>query len=186
LLIDGEYENPEINLHKHFITVENIVGILQKYNVQRDFQLLSLDIDQNTFYILKKIMTFFRPDIIDVEYNSTHGPHEDKVVFYYDYAKWDKTNYFGGSLLSFYNMLRPLNYSLVYTESTGADAFFVKNEIINRKNLYFENINDVAKIYNSPKYGLGPDGGHPPDQFDRSYFTADKACFFIGESLYGH
>ena len=43
----------------------------------------------------------------------------------------------------------------------------------------FENINDVAKIYNSPKYGLGPDGGHPPDQFDRSYFTADKACFFI-------
>lgn len=185
LLIDGEYENPEINLHKHFITVENIVGILQKYNVQRDFQLLSLDIDQNTFYILKKIMTSFRPDIIDVEYNSTHGPHEDKVVFYYDYAKWDKTNYFGGSLLSFYNMLRPLNYSLVYTESTGADAFFVKNEIINRKNLYFENINDVAKIYNSPKYGLGPDGGHPPDQFDRSYFTADKACFFIGESLYG-
>ena len=107
------------------------------------------------------------------------------IIFYYDHSKWDKTNYFGGSLLSFYNMLKPLGYSLVYTEVTGTDAFFVKNEIISKKNLYFENINDVAKIYNSPKYGLGPDGGHPPDQFDRSYFTADQACFFIGESLYG-
>jgi hypothetical protein len=157
---------------------------LQKYNVQRNFQLLSLDIDQNTFYILKKVLTSFSPDIIDVEYNSSHKPDEDKVVSYHDYAKWDKTNYFGGSLLSFYNMLRPLNYSLVYTEATGTDAFFVKDEIISKKNLHFENVNNVAKIYNSPKYGLGPDGGHPPDHFDRSYFTANQACFFIGESLH--
>lgn len=182
LLIDGSHEDSKINLKKHMVTAWNIVDCLKKYNIPKNFQFLSLDIDQNTFYVLKKILTFYSPDIIDVEYNSSHAPDQDKVVMYHDLNQWDGTDYFGASLLSFYLMLRPLNYSLVYTDSTGTDAFFIKDEIIHNKKLFFENINDVFKLYNQPIYLNN--SGHPPDPKNRSYITANQACFFIDESIF--
>jgi hypothetical protein len=39
-----------------------------------------------------------------VEYNATHLPNEDKVVEYDPYFSGDSTNYFGASILAFYNL----------------------------------------------------------------------------------
>src|SRR5258705_13450718 len=51
LLLDGGYEDPSINLHKEFITAENINEIFEKYDVPYDLDLLSIDIDYNDFYV---------------------------------------------------------------------------------------------------------------------------------------
>ena len=93
---------------------------------------------------------------------------------------WDNTNYYGGSLLSFYKMLNQHEYSLVYAESSGTDAFFVSNEVVKNNNLHFENMNDVAKIYCRPIFL------HKQDHLERRYLTADQACFYIGENLYAN
>src|ERR1700722_3810434 len=47
LLMDGGYQNESINLRKEFITAENINALFQKYDVPKQFDLLSIDIDFN-------------------------------------------------------------------------------------------------------------------------------------------
>jgi len=55
------------------------------------------------------------------------------------------------------------------------NAFFIKNSIIENKNLKFMNCGDINSIYRSPKYGWGPNGGHSQDMENRPYLTYDEA-----------
>jgi len=43
------------------------------------------------------------------------------------------------------------------------------------KNLQFENLNDVNKLYRPPRYGNGPNCGHYRDNKCRKYLTYDEA-----------
>lgn len=105
LLLDGGNENPAINLHQHFIDAENIGSLLAKYDVPRELDLLSVDVDRNDWYILRNLVVptrrgepssaLYRPRVIVVEYNSDWPPPQDKVVAYDAAARWDGTNYFG-------------------------------------------------------------------------------------------
>ena len=45
LLIDGEFENPQINLYKHFVTPHNILNLLEVYQVPDNPDYISIDID---------------------------------------------------------------------------------------------------------------------------------------------
>ena len=99
--MDGSNENNSINLHKEFITRENIIYLFKKYKVPKHINLLCIDLDFNDYYILRKILPEYRTDIIICEYNSSHKPYEDKVVKYDANYMWDGTNYFGASLLAF-------------------------------------------------------------------------------------
>jgi hypothetical protein len=88
---------------------------------------------------------------------------------------WDHTNYYGTSLLSLHKLAKKYNYSLVYCENKGVNAFFIHNDIIQHKQLKFMNMNDVEKIYKYPKYGNGPNGGHIPDLHNRMYISFEEA-----------
>lgn len=171
LLMDSGFEIKNLNLHKEYITKENIVELFRKYNVPKAFGLLSVDIDYNDFYVLKEILKEYIVDIIIIEYNSTHLPEEDKVAAYNVNHFFDKTNYFGASLLSFMKLCNLYNYSLIYTEKKGVNAFFVNNKFADK----FVNVNDVKTLYNTPKYGNGPNGGHPKDTKNRKYICFSEA-----------
>jgi len=171
LLMDGSNSNHSINLKKEFITKENILSLFEKYNVPIHINLLSIDIDYNDFYCLKEILTKYKSDIIICEYNSSHGPDEDKVVIYNPNYMWDGTNYFGASLLSLQNLANKYNYSLVYCDKLGVNCYFVHNEIIRQKNLNFKDLNSTEHIYNPPKYGIN---GHPIDNSNRKYVSSDE------------
>jgi len=172
-MFDATFENKSINLVKSFITKDNVIGIMKTNNVPKEFNLLSLDIDGNDFYVLHSILKNYTPDIIICEYNATHLPTEDKVIIYNEDFKWDGTNYFGASLLSFHNLLNKYNYSLVYTTILGVNAFFVKTELLKRK-VEFANVNDIDKLYNSAKYGQGRNGGHLNDKLNRKYVSSNS------------
>lgn len=45
LLMDSDYENESIGLRKEFITEQNIITIFQKYNISKEFDVLSIDLD---------------------------------------------------------------------------------------------------------------------------------------------
>jgi len=55
LLLDGSNSNPEINLHQVFLTPENIVETFNKYNVPKDLDYLSIDVDSIDLWLLKFI-----------------------------------------------------------------------------------------------------------------------------------
>jgi len=168
VLFDMDYENKSINLFKHTITSENVVGLFETYNVPKEFDLLSVDIDSHDFYVLEEILKNYAPRVFVCEYNATHLPHKDKVVL--KEANTFNGNYFGASILAFYKLGKKYNYSLVYANNKGVNLFFVKNTVLeDSKHVILKNINDVNAIYRTPKYGSGPNGGHLQDKFNTSY-----------------
>lgn len=165
LLMDSFYENSYINLKKEFITRENIVNLFEKYSVPKRFNLLSIDIDFNDFYVLHQILQHYEMDIIILEYNAYFYPDEDAIIKYEKTGNWDGTNYFGASLLSYSKLLNKFGYSLIYTDKRGVNAFFVKNE----NNAKFKYHNEIKFLYNTAKYGSGPRGSHTADNKLREY-----------------
>jgi hypothetical protein len=174
LLMDGSNENTDINLQKEFLTKENIINLFKKYNVPKYINLLCIDIDNNDFYLLKEILKEYESDIIILEYNATHLSNEDKIVIYSPTTMWDGSNYFGASLLSFNKLLTKHNYTLVYCNNNGVNAFYVNNKFMDKIKL-INNAGNVDKIYKSAKYSNGPNGGHPQDTLNRTYITYDEA-----------
>lgn len=175
LMMDGGNTNEDINLQQEFITKENIIELFQKYNVPSTINLLSVDIDFNDFYCLNKILSNYTCDIIVCEYNSKHLPNEDKIVIYDKHGSWDGTNYFGASLLALEKLGKMYNYTLIYCDKRGVNCFFLRNDIIQSRNLHFIHSNDIVNIYRQPRYGSGPNGGHRSDVYNRPYITFDEA-----------
>ena len=175
LQLDGNNENDIINLKKEFITKENIIDLFRKYNVPDIINVLSVDIDYNDFYCLKEILANYKCDIIICEYNSSHLPHEDKIVIYDKNSQWDGTNYYGASLLSLDTLGKKFNYSLVYCNKNGVNCFFIHNDIIKYQNLQIKNIGDISQIYKPPSYGNGPNGGHGQDPYNRPFISSEQA-----------
>lgn len=171
LLMDGGAEDLSINLRSAFITAENINDLFAKYDVPNEFDLLSIDLDYNDFYVWKAINDNYRPRVVVIEYNATHGPKEDKVVTYKSTGGWDGTDYFGASLLAFYHLGRAKGYSLVYAEYSGVNCFFIRDDVLATCPHSFISVNDVDALYQPPRYG---GGGHPKDSFKRPYLTSEE------------
>ena len=156
LLMDGNHSNDKIGLKKEFITKENIIDLFKKYDVPKNFNLLSIDIDFNDFYVLYEILKNYSIDIIILEYNAYFLPNEDAIVKYNPNGGWDGySNYFGASLLSFQKLLNKFGYNLIYTENRGVNAFFVNNKHSSK----FDYVDEIDILYNTAKYGSGPRGG---------------------------
>jgi len=68
-LLDGDNENPKINLHAHFLYGNNAADILQQYEVPKEFDFLSGDMDSHDFFVMDDILEHFSPRIVTTEYN---------------------------------------------------------------------------------------------------------------------
>jgi hypothetical protein len=174
LLLDDCHENIPINLHKARISRENINEIFEQYKVPYDLDFLSIDIDFNDFHIWQALSDVYKPRLLVIEYNATFLPDEDKVVPYDGLGRWDGSNYFGASIRAMYNLARTKGYSLVYAENTGANLFFVRDDLLENQNFCFKNVNDIYKLYKKPTYGIGPNGGHCQDPLNRSFASSEQ------------
>lgn len=182
LLMDGSNENPEINLRKEFITAENIVSLFEKYAVPKMFDLFSLDIDFNDWYVMRNILEAnYRPSVCIVEYNSHHLPTEDKIVVYNSSGSWDGTQYFGASLLALQKLFTRYGYTLIYATEHGVNAFFVQNRFVHQLLSIFPHSGTIEEIFNFPKYGYF-NNGHPKDPLKRPYVTAESLLNSTNES----
>lgn len=177
LLMDGGYANPAINLKKEFITRENITSLFVKYKVPSEFDLLSIDIDYNDFYVWNAIKDY-KPRVVVIEYNSTHLPNEDKIVVYNAKGRWDGTNYFGASILSLTRLAKKKGYTLVYANNNGVNLFFVRNDLLKKLKTPFKDAGNINLIYRPPTYGNGPNGGHAADPKKRPFVSSAS---IIGE-----
>jgi len=154
-------ENPP-PIKREFITTENINSIFEKYKVPKQFDLLSIDIDGNDYWVWKALKNY-DPRVVVIEYNSSIPPTESKVIVYNSSFTWDRTNYFGASLLAVTNLARMKGYTLIGCDNRGVNAFFVKNELIKDN---FE-VKSIEQLYRAPRYGILTNGifeGHPVSQ----------------------
>jgi hypothetical protein len=112
-----------------FVTRENAPQLLATLGVPREFDLLSLDIDQNTYYVWKALRDY-RPRVAVIEYNAALPPDLDWRVRYDPARVWDETQNFGASLKALERAGQEMGYALVGCDLAGTNAFFVRDDLV--------------------------------------------------------
>jgi len=113
-----------------FITVDNInklIGV--EGNINGAIDLLSIDVDGNDYWIWEKIACI-QPRVVVIEYNAKFPPPCEWVMEYDPQYVWnDGSDLQGASLKSLELLGIKLDYTLVGTNRSGSNAFFVKSEL---------------------------------------------------------
>ena len=120
----------EINLHHEWLTEENIDETFKKYNVPEKFDLLSIDIDSEDYYVWRGLKNY-EANVVIVETNPGI-PNEVSLV-----VNKNQTNgqigYFGANLLAFYRLAKTKGYEFVTT--VRWNAVFIKKELLSQLNI---------------------------------------------------
>lgn len=140
-----------------FITAENIEQLFRQGNVPAEFDLLSIDIDRNDYYVWDAI-NVFKPRVVIIEYNAIFRPGCHFVVAYDAGKTWDGTSNTSASLEALYQLGLKKGYKLVACSFSGVNAFFVREDLIADK---FTGPFTADNHYESPKYFLYHTPGHP-------------------------
>ena len=134
LLLDGKHNNEKINLHKHFLTKDNICDIFKKYNVPLEPGYISIDVDSTDLWLMNAILQKYKPSFLSVEFNS-NIPIDYAITFPpSDENGWTGDKIYGASLKALNIVGQNNDYTLIYAGifniSNHHDAFFVRNDLI--------------------------------------------------------
>ena len=124
----------KITILRKYLTKDNVLELISFKNIG----CLSLDIDGNDYWILKKIIDEnISPEVIITEYNASFLNKSISVPYdeLFDRKIKHKSGFYhGASLLAFYKLLQVKNYHLVQIIG-GANAVFVNENIIKKTGL---------------------------------------------------
>jgi hypothetical protein len=112
------------------LNIDNIQDEFNKAGIPEEFDLLSIDVDGNDYHFREKLKTY-SPRVCVLEYNGAREPDEEYIMPYDNNYSWSgrRDHKFGASLLSLTKLSDQLGYDLVYVESNGVNAFFVRKDI---------------------------------------------------------
>lgn len=145
LLVDGNnHGNQEVK--EHFITAENCVEILEKYDTPKSFDLFVIDIDGNDLYVLEEVLkNGYAPQLIVAEFNPIFQPTESKTIRYNPSHTWGNDDYYGFSFAAGVKMAEKHGYTCVFQENS-LNMYLVKSDLVPEKPvLTYEIKHDHAK-----------------------------------------
>ena len=151
-------EAGRLRVRYSFITAENIEQLFTELGVPEEFDLLSIDIDNNDYWVWQAIRRY-SPRVVAVEYNASFKQTASCVVPYSPTNIWNHTNYFGASLKALEGLGRRKGYSLVGCNYTGVTAFFVRDDLVGDR---FAAPFTSENHYEPPRYFVRMPNGHPP------------------------
>ena len=139
LLLDGNCDNPDINLYQHFITSENICQLFEKYGVPKEPGYISIDLDSTDIWVTAALLKNYQPSFISVEFNPNF-PIDAAMAFPNDKDEfWLKDRVMGSSLKALSMMAQNHGYSLVYagcfSSAKHSDAFFVRDDLSDKSHV---------------------------------------------------
>ena len=130
------YWKYDLQVRSAFITSQNINSILSESGFEKDLGILSIDLDGVDYWILQAISSY-EPRILVVEYNAVFGPDRAITVpedpNFIRTAKHFSNLYAGASFSSLTEICQERGYTLVGTNSSGNNAFFVRNDLLNQE-----------------------------------------------------
>ena len=146
-------------VNEAFVAAENINVLLEQGGVTGEIDFLSIDIDNNDYWVWKAI-SVIRPRVVVIEYNAALRPPLSLVVPYDPERRWDGSNYFGASLEALVRLGRSKGYRIVGCNFSGANAFFVRDDIAGN---HFLDPATAEEHYEPPRYFFPMlKGGHAP------------------------
>lgn len=162
LLMDGDPDRVGEIVRREFVTAENVEALFTHYRVPERFDLLSIDIDGNEYWVWQAIRRF-RPRVVVIEYNVFFGTDVSKTMPYDPRYRWDKTTYHGASLAALRKLGREKGYTLIHTDSYAPNAFFVDDALL-PASLVDRPIEEAASWDWEP-------GSEPPDGAGRDWVS---------------
>ena len=119
----------KLRVVESFITAENISRLIRDNIEHKEIDFLCVDIDGNDYHVLNAI-DCVSARVIAIEYNAKFPPHLNYCMKYNPTHCWGADDNFGASLKFLEVHLRSKNYSLVGCSLTGANAFFVRSDLV--------------------------------------------------------
>lgn len=110
---------PQVSAANCVVTPENVVPLLKAYNIEREFGVLSLDIDSYDYWVLDALLAEFRPRLVVTEINEKIPPPV-KFVVKYDPAFQMTHHFFGYSIASLADLAARHNYAILEVEYNNA------------------------------------------------------------------
>lgn len=129
LLMEGSDRADGALVRREFVTPENVEALFHRYRVPSRFDLLSIDIDGNDYWVWKAIRGF-TPRVVVVEYNIHFATHLARTMPYDPDHEWDETLYHGASLAALRKLGHEKGYALVHAEGWAPNAFFVHRDAL--------------------------------------------------------
>lgn len=128
VLLDGQNENPAINLSKTWILPETIVSELHKRGVKDGTDYLSIDIDSADCFIMERIACEMKPRVMTVEYNPNY-PLEATLANIGKEYRWRSDRYFGCGLGVHALIADKCGYVIVDVVA-GLDVILVRKDLL--------------------------------------------------------
>lgn len=129
-LINENFKEPlqqgQLKVKNAFITPDNIETIFDEFNIPKNPDLLSIDID-STDYWVRKAINNYKPRVLIMEYNAAYFP---PIVWIKkkDEPIWNHDINMGASLQALHDLNKLKGYSLVGCDFNGVNAFFVRDD----------------------------------------------------------
>lgn len=117
------------------VTPDNILGILKENNTPLDFY-LTLDIDGYDFFVLEKILSEYKPQLIVSEINEKIPAGIKFAVKYTEGYFWDGSHYYGYSISMLEDILSKYGYKIYMLDF---------NNVVLVPGIQEESISDVYK-----------------------------------------
>lgn len=121
-------ENGKLKIRNSLVTAENINELLTEMEVPPHIDVLSLDVDLNTYHVWEKLEET-SPSVAIIEYNGFFPADSDWVAEYDPNGWWDGGFNMGSALKPLEELSRKKGYRLIGCDLSGANAFFIREEL---------------------------------------------------------
>jgi len=145
---DKFFQNKFVN--KESITVENINQIFEKYEVPKQFDFLSIDIDSNDYWVWKALN--YEANLVLIEYNPNFSTNQSVALKYDPNRVWEKNVAFSASFSAMVKLGEEKGY--IPVDHLGHDILFLKKSFLKDDEIKTININPdlPKKIHNQNGY----------------------------------
>jgi hypothetical protein len=121
-----------------FITAENINTLFEKHKVPKEYDLLSIDLDGNDYWIWKALdENKFKARVVVAEYNCNFPNQYESKAIKYDanlISTNPSINYYGATIPAFKKLGELKGYSLIYRVNNH-NLFFVRTDLLHEEDI---------------------------------------------------
>lgn len=127
LLVDGK-DFPGV--YKSFITKDNILETFDNNLVPYEFDLLSIDLDGNDYWILREVLSKYSPRVIVSEFNSEHPLTECKSIEYDPEFVFKPSDYYGYTYGAGVKLAKEFGYTIIF-QNSNLNLYYLRNDLVN-------------------------------------------------------
>lgn len=127
--VSRKYAGSRVRVVQELVTADRFDEILTAADVPTDLDVLSIDIDGNDVYVWDAL-TSHQPRVVVVEYNSGIAGEGPLAQPHVPDRSWDGGSAWGSSLSALETVARRKGYTLVHTDLSGVNAFFVRDDLV--------------------------------------------------------